>query len=105
MFCISPPFKKVYSIRYIGRYKEVGVLARISWLMQSYLQTLNLQNENQWSFKAQRSTEDLLLHMSELWLDHGKVIAVLFLDFKKAFDSISHVVLLKQKAFSLWNFR
>ena len=37
--------------------------------------------------------------MSELWrkaLDHGKVIAVLFLDFKKVFDSISHVVLLKK---------
>ena len=36
--------------------------------------------------------------MTEIWrhaLDNGKVIAVLFIDFKKAFDSINHKILYK----------
>ena len=67
--------------------------------MQSHIHTFNLQSDNQWGFRAQRSTEDLLLHMTEQWrkaVDKGNVVAVLFLDFKKAFDSISHEVLLKK---------
>lgn len=67
--------------------------------LENHLRTFNLQSEHQWGFKAQRSTEDLLLHMTESWhkaLDEGKVIGVLFLDFKKAFDSISHEILLKK---------
>ena len=54
--------------------------------MQSHIHTFNLQTDNQWGFRAQRSTEDLLLHMTEQWrkaVDEGKVVAVLFLDFKK----------------------
>ena len=67
--------------------------------LQNHLTTFNLQSKKQWGFKAGRCTEDLLLHLTESWrkaLDKGKVIGVLFLDFKKAFDSISHNILLKK---------
>ena len=59
----------------------------------------NLQNEHQWGFRPIRSTEDALLYMTEKWrkaIDSGKVVGVLFIDFKKAFDSVSHQILLKK---------
>ena len=46
-----------------------------------------------------KSTEGLLMHMTEIWrhaLDNGKVVRVLFIDFKKAFDSINHKILYKK---------
>ncbi len=39
------------------------------------------------------------MHMTEIWrhaLDKGKVVGVLFIDFKKAFDSINHKILYKK---------
>lgn len=42
------------------------------------------------------STELLLTHSTETWrtaIDSGKAVAVAFIDFKKAFDSVSHDIL------------
>lgn len=52
-----------------------------------------LSSENQWGFKPNRSTELLMLHLTEGWrqgLDRNRIVGVLFIDFKKAFDSICH---------------
>ena len=51
-----------------------------------------------------KSTEGLLLSLTENWkqaLDEGKVIGVLFVDFKKAFDSVNREIL-KKKTVSMW---
>jgi retron-type reverse transcriptase len=53
----------------------------------------------QWGFRKGKSTEGLLMHTTEIWrhaLDNGKVVGVLFIDFKKAFDSINHKILYKK---------
>ena len=50
-------------------------------------------SKHQWRFRKLHSTEELLLHQTECWhkeLDKGKTIAVLFVDYHKAFDSVSH---------------
>jgi len=52
-----------------------------------------LFSENQWGLKPNRSTELLMLHLTEVWrqeLDRNRIVGVLFIDFKKAFDSICH---------------
>ena len=56
----------------------------------------NISSAHQWAYKQGFSTELLLLYLTERWkeeLDNGQVIGVLFIDFKKAFDSISHNIL------------
>lgn len=67
--------------------------------LKSHLLEHNLQNEHQWGFRPKRSTEDALLYMTEKWrkaIDSGKVVGIVFIDFKKAFDSVSHQILLKK---------
>ena len=69
--------------------------------LKDHLDIFNLHSPHQWGFRENHSTEDLLLHMTEKWqkaLDEGKYVAVLFVDLKKAFDSISHNVLHKKLA-------
>ena len=43
-------------------------------------------------FRQRKSIEGLLLNLTEIWkqaLDEGKVIEVLFVDFKKAFNLVN----------------
>ena len=47
-------------------------------------------------FRKVHSTENLLLHLTEVWkeaLDDGLKVGVLFIDFRKAFDCVDHVIL------------
>ena len=58
-----------------------------------------LSSIHQWAFKKDFSKEYLMLHLTETWksfLDKGKVVGVLFLDFRKAFDSVCHETLIKK---------
>ena len=55
-----------------------------------------ISSGHQWGFKEGKSTETLMLHLTEKWkqaLEEKKVVGVLFIDFKKAFDSICHKTL------------
>ena len=90
-------------------YRPVSLLSIPSKVIEHYIcsilndhfQTNSILSPHQWGFRSQHSTEDLLLRMTEDWykaINDGKVIAVLFIDFKKAFDSVSHKILLKKLA-------
>ena len=67
--------------------------------LTSHLREHSLESEHQWGFRPQRSTEDILLYMTEKWrksIDSGKTVGTLFIDFRKAFDTVSHQILLKK---------
>lgn len=54
-------------------------------------------NDNQWGFRQGRSTEETLIYLTETWktaIDNRKVVGVIFIDFQKAFDTVSHDVLI-----------
>lgn len=59
----------------------------------------HMVTERQWAHRKGHSTELLLIKITEEWkaqLANGNFIATAFIDFRKAFDSISHDVLLKK---------
>ena len=100
-------YKNKGSKKNCGNYRPVSLLSIPSKVIEKYLCTLlnnhlenfKLQSNCQWGFRKNSSCEDLLLHMTESWLqavDHGKTVIVLFIDFQKAFDSVSHPILLKK---------
>ena len=54
-------------------------------------------NDNQWGFRRGRSSEEFLIYLTETWktaLDNRKVVGVVYIDFQKAFDTVSHEILI-----------
>ena len=83
----------------------VSLLSVPSKLLESEINTAivdqvtsnNLITPSQWAYRKGHSTELLLIHLAEKWrrfVDSGLKVAVAFVDFKKAFDSVSHSHLL-----------
>jgi hypothetical protein len=64
-----------------------------------HLADYELSHTHQWAYKKGHSTELLLVKMTEDWkraLDDNLVVGVVFVDFRKAFDSIFHPILLRK---------
>ena len=64
--------------------------------IDTYFTRSHLASPHQWAYKEGYSTELLLLHLTEVWkneVHRGNVVGVLFIDFKKAFDSVCHKTL------------
>ena len=60
-------------------------------ILDEHLQTHNLYSNNQWGFRKGRSTETLLISMTERCravLDNNKIVGAIFIDFRKTFDTI-----------------
>ena len=78
-----------------GKLMESCVVSTIT----SHITDHGHSNKHQWAYKQGHSTELLLAKMSEDWrraLDNNHTVGIVFVDFRKAFDSISHPLLLKK---------
>ena len=65
---------------------------QVCHLIDQHLEASGIANENQWGFRKGRSMEGLLLHLTETWkeaINNGYYAGVIFVDFKKAFDSVN----------------
>ena len=72
-----------------GKILESSVASSIT----SHIEEHGLNSKHQWAYRKGSSTILLLITMTERWrraLDNRKVVGVVFVDLKKAFDSISH---------------
>ena len=92
-------------IRLCENYRPISILSVISKILErsvfdqlyKFLNDNSLLSKYQSGFRPKNSTLTALLHMCDEWhqnLDCGKMIGVVFLDIRKAFDSIDHKILL-----------
>ncbi|KAL9954935.1 hypothetical protein ACROYT_G042525 [Oculina patagonica] len=88
-------------------YRPISLLSVPGKLMESCIGSIitthitnhDLRSRNQWAYRKGYSTELLLVKMTEDWrtaLDSNLVVGIVFVDFRKAFDSISHSLLLQK---------
>ena len=88
-------------------YRSISLICTHVKMMESsvastknnHLDEHNLSANRQWTYKKGNSTELLLVKMTGDWrkaLDKKQVLGVVFIDFKKAFDSVSHALLLEK---------
>lgn len=71
----------------------------ISDSIDNHIEAQDLLSDNQWGFCKNHSTEGLLIHLTDTWkwaLDENLKVGVLFIDFRKAFDSVNHTILLQK---------
>jgi len=97
---VSPIFKKDDRTN-PGKYRPVTLLSVPSKLLEAAIVNHVMKNglisPNQWAHGKVHSTELLLVHLTEKWrrfLDSCDTVALAFVDFKKAFDSVLHPRLL-----------
>jgi hypothetical protein len=104
------PICKEGNKRTLGNYRPILILPIISkdFGKEIFTQLYKHLNENFLTFKFQsgfrpgHSTITALIQMCDNWyenMDNGKLTGVVFLDIRKAFDSIDHVIPLKKLAF------
>ena len=87
-------------------YRPLTMLSIPSKLMEScvasnitnHVVTQNLLDDKQWAYRKGKSTEQLLIHLTERWreaVERKLFVGILFVDFTKAFDTVSHNITTK----------
>lgn len=79
----------------LGKLIEKTIKARIT----NFLEKFNFFAANQYGFRAGRNTQDAITHLTKLLhddLDNGLRPICIYLDLQKAFDTVSHDILLNK---------
>ena len=101
------PIHKADEKNVCGNYRPVSVISVVSKVFEKvvyeqlmqYLEQHKIISKFQSGSRANHSTETSLLHATNEWLrnmDAGLINGVLFLDLKKAFDTINDTILLSK---------
>ena len=91
----------------VNNYRPISILPVLSKVLEkhvhdclsAYLNEHNLLHKTQSGFRSQHSCETALVHMIDSWLnamDNGKMVGIVLVDFKKAFDLVDHQILLSK---------
>lgn len=102
---IRPIYKQGSHLDY-GNYRPVAILSVINKITEKvivnqisrYLEQNNVISDAQHGFRRGRSTATALAQFTDYVnnsLNEGKFVAALFIDYKKAFDTLDHEVLIK----------
>ena len=85
-------------------YRPLSMLSIPSKLMEScvasnitnHVVTQNLLDNRKWAYRRGKSTEQLLIHLTERWREAAErklFVGIMFVDFTTAFDTVSHNIL------------
>ena len=88
----------------VNNYRPISILPVLSKVLEKhvheslseFLHQHKLLHKTQSGFRAQHSCETALVNIIDLWLnaiDSGKIVGVVLVDFKKAFDLVDHEIL------------
>ena len=89
----------------LNNYRPISVISVVAKVFEriiydqvyGYLEEHNIICKHQSDFRAAHSTVTALLEITDTWaynIERGKINAIVFLDLKKAFDSVDHKILL-----------
>ena len=103
---VTPLFKNG-PLEDVNNYRPISILPVLSKVLEKhvhesfydYLHAFQLLHKTQSGFRSQHSCETALVNMIDSWLnaiDNGKMIGVVLVDFKKAFDLVDHRILLNK---------
>ena len=103
---VSPIFK-AGTKEDCGNYRPISILSTVAKMFEKlicnqlnkYLVDQNVLTKYQSGFREGRSTSSSLLSTTNSWLlniESGMINGVLFLDLKKAFDTVDHTILLRK---------
>ena len=104
------PIYKGNDRRDMGNYRPISILPIISKVFEKevfqqlyhHLKISSILANFQSGFRPFRSTVSALIQMCDDWsdnMDKGKLTCVVFLDIRKAFDSVDHAILLEKVQF------
>ena len=73
--------------------------SRVASNITNHVVTQNLLDNRQLAYRKGKSTEQLLIHLTERWkeaVERKLFVGILFVDFTKAFNKVSHNILLQK---------
>ena len=101
------PLFKAGDTKNVSNYRPVSVLSQFSKILEklfnkrllSFVNSMDILSNNQYGFRSNRSTALALTEMVEMItdaIDDSKYAIGIFIDLKKAFDTINHDILLQK---------